>query len=262
MELGFIGVGTITEAVVTGLQGAPGVASIHLSPRSETVSRRLAATYGNVVREASNAAVVERSDLVVLAVRPDQIDDALQGLTFRSEQIVVSLLAAVPHAEIAARVAPAATVCRMVPLPPITRHKGPILIYPAVAPVIALFDALGEVIVPANETEMRDLACASGFMSSYLELQSALTGWLVGHAVDGDKASRYVRAMLAALSDVALDAPTTETDALPGDHETKGGLNERVRRRLKEEGWFDAAGRALGALQVLKGGDLTAAPRL
>jgi pyrroline-5-carboxylate reductase len=259
VKLGFIGVGTITEAVVGGLQHSGVLHAIHLSPRSDETSRRLAAVHDNIFREESNAAVVDKSDLVVLAMRPDQLDGALPGLRFRPDQIVVSFVAAVSCAEIAALVAPAKAVCRVTPLPPVERGKGPILIYPAIDAVVGLFKGLGEVIVPADEAEMRALACASGFMSSYFELQNALASWLVGRDVDKDKASRYVRSMLSALSEVALDTPGAGTGGLPLAHETKGGLNERVRRLLTQEGWFADAGTALASLQTLQRNDLTQA---
>jgi len=257
VRLGFIGVGTITEAVVIGLQDAKGPAAIHLSPRSEATSRRLASAYPSVFREESNAAVVEKSDMVVLAMRPGQIGEALFGVRFRPSQIVVSFAAAVTCAEVAAVVAPAASVCRMTPLPTVAQARGPILLYPPIGPVVDLFGGLGDLILPSSEAELRDLACASGFMSSFFELQSALAGWLVEHEVDRAKASLYVRSMLAALGDLALDVPAEETDALAPGHETKGGLNERVRRTLTQQGWFAAAGHALASLQTLKGADLT-----
>jgi pyrroline-5-carboxylate reductase len=62
--------------------------------------------------------------------------------------------------------------------------------------------------------------------------------------------------MLSALGEVALDTPADETDGLPPAHETKGGLNERVRRLLRQEGWFEGAGAALASLQSLKRNDL------
>jgi pyrroline-5-carboxylate reductase len=259
VRLGFIGAGTITEAVVGGLKSTGSAQPIHLSPRSDATSRRLASAHANVFREESNALVVDKSDVVILAMRPDQLDGALAGLRFRPGQIVVSFVAAVSCAEIGAMVAPATTICRVTPLPPVERRKGPILVYPAVEPIVALFEGLGEVIVPADEAEMRDLACASGFMSSYFELQNALTGWLIGRAVDPGRASRYVRTMLSALSEIALDTPGPETSGLPQSHETKDGLNERVRRLLTREGWFDDAGAALASLQSLKRTDLKAA---
>jgi pyrroline-5-carboxylate reductase len=255
VKLGFIGVGTIAEAVIGGLQSGGGH-EFFLSPRSEAASRRLAAAHGNIRRAESNAAVVERSDVVFLAVRPDQVDAALDGVRFRPDQIVASLIAATPVAEVAAMVAPATAVCRMVPLPPIEQRQGPLLLYPALEPIVGLFRGLGDLIVARDESELRALACASGFMSSYFQLQNSLAGWLVGREVEPDKASLYIRSMFAALSEVALATPAGETAALPPHHETKGGLNEKVRRRLTQEGWFDQAGEALAALQALGRQDL------
>ena len=74
VSLGFIGAGAITDAVVQGLHAAGNAGhAIHLSPRSEARSRALAARYERVVREDSNAAVVAKSDIVFLAVRPQQM---------------------------------------------------------------------------------------------------------------------------------------------------------------------------------------------
>ena len=96
LSLGFIGAGAITDAVVQGLHAAGNAGhEIHLSPRSEACSRALAARYERVVREDSNAAVVAKSDVVFLAVRPQQMRE-LVGLRFRAEQIVVSFLAGTP----------------------------------------------------------------------------------------------------------------------------------------------------------------------
>ena len=85
MNLGFLGAGAITDAVVQGMHAAGNEGhEIHLSPRSEARSRALAARYERVVREDSNAAVVAKSDIVFLAVRPQQMPE-LVGLRFRAE---------------------------------------------------------------------------------------------------------------------------------------------------------------------------------
>jgi pyrroline-5-carboxylate reductase len=79
-SLGFIGAGAITDAVVQGLHAAGKTEhEIHLSPRSEARSRALAARYERVIREDSNAAVVAKSDIVFLAVRPQQMPDTISG---------------------------------------------------------------------------------------------------------------------------------------------------------------------------------------
>ena len=85
-RLGFISTGTITDAVVQGLHAAGNTKhDIHLSPRSEARSRPLAARYERVIREDSNEAVVAKSDIVFLAVRPQQMPELVR-LRFRAEQ--------------------------------------------------------------------------------------------------------------------------------------------------------------------------------
>ena len=86
-RLGFIGAGTITDAVVQGLHAAGNTKhDIHLSPRSEARSRPLAARYERVIREDSNEAVVAKSDIVFLAVRPQIVRDVLRELRVRDGQ--------------------------------------------------------------------------------------------------------------------------------------------------------------------------------
>jgi pyrroline-5-carboxylate reductase len=114
-SLGFIGAGAITDAVVQGLHAAGHAGhEIHLSPRSEARSRALAARYERVVREDSNAAVVAKSDIIFLAVRPQQMLE-LVGLLFRAEQTVVSFLAGTPIHQLRPFVAPAARLIRVGP---------------------------------------------------------------------------------------------------------------------------------------------------
>jgi pyrroline-5-carboxylate reductase len=151
VSLGFIGAGAITDAVVQGLHAAGNAGhEIHLSPRSEARSRALAARYERVVREDSNAGVVAKSDIVFLAVRPQQMRE-LVGLRFRVEQIVVSFLAGTPIDQLRPFVAPATRLVRVVPLPCIRLRQGPILMMPSDPTVEALFDKLGDLIVLTDE---------------------------------------------------------------------------------------------------------------
>nr|WP_245294165.1 NAD(P)-binding domain-containing protein [Methylobrevis pamukkalensis] len=102
-----------------------------VSPRSEKTAAALASAWPNVRRAASNAEVVEGSDVILLGMRPNQLTDATAGLPFREDQTVVSFLAGAPKALIEAAVAPAGRVVRVNPLPPIRLRKGPVVQYPA-----------------------------------------------------------------------------------------------------------------------------------
>src|SRR6185437_1909461 len=91
-RLGFVGVGTIAEALITGMcAGGEQRATFLLSPRNTAIANRLAGRYPFVKVAADNQAVVDGSDSVFLAVRPQVAADVLGILKFRREQKIVSL---------------------------------------------------------------------------------------------------------------------------------------------------------------------------
>jgi pyrroline-5-carboxylate reductase len=248
MRIGFIGTGTISAAVIEGLQRLPAVLDIIVSPRSEAVSRSLADRFASVTRAASNAEAA-RADIVFLGMRPAQLDDATAGIDFSAGQIVVSMVAGFPLAEIAARW-PRATVCRFIPLPGIARGVGPMTTYPAIAEIVALLSPLGDLFVVRDEASLH-FGGINAFMSSYFELQRALIAVGAGSGQSEGDARRYVVSMLGMLADTARRTPDALFESLVHEHQTKGGLNERVRATLLEQGWFDQPRSALNATTTL-----------
>lgn len=248
-RIGFVGTGTLSEAVVVALCGKyDGALSIVLSPRSAQTSARLAQRFPNVQVAGSNAEVVERCDTVILATRPQQIDQALDGVSFRAGQTVVSFIAKMRLQEVQLRVGPGVHTCRVTPLPSIARRKGPIVLYPRQALVAELFTGLGDLIMAGSEEEAIALGDAAGLMSTYFELQVCVSDWLAQHGADPDHASLYVRSMFEALADTAAATPADELDGLALRHETAGGLNERCRRSLRDARWFAQVRDSLDAL--------------
>lgn len=248
MRIGFIGTGTISAAVVEGLQRLPEVPEILVSPRSETTSVALAAKFRSVTRAASNAEVA-KADIVFVGMRPAQLDDAVSGIDFGERQIVVSMVAGFSLADIRARWT-RPTVCRFIPLPGIARGMGPMTIYPAVPEVIALLSPLGELFVVRDEAGLH-FGGTNAFMSSYYELQRALIAVGTGAGQSESDARRYVVSMLGMLADTAQRTPDALFDSLVQEHQTKGGLNERVRAALLAQGWFDQPRAALNATTTL-----------
>src|SRR6266702_1910245 len=143
MRLGFVGCGTITSSMVTGLCSAGSAGPITVSPRNAQVAAGLASRFANVQVVATNQAVLDACDVVVLAVRPQIAASVLPQLRFRADHHVLSLIAAVPLQYLKSAVAPVASVTRAVPLPSVAHRQGPTAIYPAQPSVKALFDALG-----------------------------------------------------------------------------------------------------------------------
>jgi pyrroline-5-carboxylate reductase len=250
MKLGFLGTGALTTALVSGLRSRGVSHEIYLSPRSETTSAMLAARYPNIVRAQSNTSVTESSDLVFLAMRPTQVEAALEGVSFRKGQVVVSFVTGLSLQEIAI-LAPRSSVCRVLPLPTVEYGRGPIICYSTPHVVTDLFSQLGDVIPVDTEHELQALGCVSGFMSTYFELQQSLACWLEEQGVSRRNASVYVRSMFAGLANTAMHTPFEGQSELSARHETKGGLNERVRRHLREQGWFKEPTEPLERLQGL-----------
>lgn len=250
-HLGFVGTGTLADAVIRGLQTTAASAhTYHLSPRSEGRSRALAAAFPeNTVREESNAAVVAASDIVLIGVLPKQIAD-LSGLPFRADQIVVSFLAGVPLEVLRQHVAPATRIVRMIPLPGIEFCKGPILMTPADAVVEGLFGAVGELVIPAEEADLDTISIASGLMSATFQLQNTVIDWMTARGIAKSVSTPFVRALYSGLGELAL-AAERKGDGLPPEHyETPGGLNETARAYFNKVGWFDEVTKAMDVVEA------------
>ncbi len=242
MVIGFIGTGTISAAVIEGLQSLPEPPEVVVSPRSEGTSLELAAKFRRVRRAESNAEVA-KADIVFLGMRPMHLEEAMAGIEFEAGQIVASMVAGFKLDDIRARW-PKATVCRFIPLPGIARGIGPMSTYPAVPEIVALMAPLGDLFVVRSESQLH-FGGINAFMSSYFELQRALIEVGTSAGLSESDVRGYVVSMLGMLADTAKRTPDGLFGTLVAEHQTKGGLNERVRAALMTQGWFDAPGEAL-----------------
>jgi pyrroline-5-carboxylate reductase len=245
--LGFIGTGSIAAAFIEGLVASGRSNPILVSPRSAHRSEELVTRFETVSLTASNAEVAQKSDIVFLAMRPTQVEEALRDVVFRPGQIVCSFVTGLAVSEIGAG-APDAVVCRVLPLPAVAMCKGPIIHYPRVDEIADLISGLGQVIVPRTEHELVVMGGVSGFMSAFFELQTALADWMEERGVSRALAETYARAIFSGLSETALRS-SKPLASLASEHETKGGLNERTRKYLLSRGWIEEAIAALDSVQ-------------
>jgi pyrroline-5-carboxylate reductase len=245
---GFLGVGAIATAIVRGLcDGAADAPPVLLSPRNAERAARLAADLPTVRVAPDNQAVVDASDVVVVCLRPADAADVLAGLDFRAGQAVVSAVAGLPVARLAALVAPATDVARCIPLPAVATRAGTTPVHPLTPAATALFDPLGGALPVDDEVAFESLAAASATVAAYFGHLGTIAGWLVAHGVPALEARRYVAATFAALSD-ELTSPGSDFPALAQVHATPGGLNEQFARSLDEAGVPDAVRAGLDAV--------------
>jgi len=253
MTLGFVGTGTIAAAMIEGLCATPGAPPIIVSPRNADIANDLAARFANVRVAASNQAVVDESDTVMLAVRPQIAAGVLGELRFRPDHKVVSLIATVSLDYLRTAVAPAAQVIRAVPLPAVARRQGPTAIYPPDAVVGAMFDTLGTAVVLDNEGEFDTFTTTTAVMASYFAFAGTVTGWMERNGIAADTARAFIGQMLSGLAGTASAAPDRSFAALADEHQTRGGLNEQVFRAISSDGQLANLDQALdGVLDRLR----------
>jgi pyrroline-5-carboxylate reductase len=237
MQIGFIGIGKITNAVVEGLCTSA-IENIHifLSPRNEANGRRLAEKYVHVQRLESNQEVIDQSDIVFIAVRPAVAVEVLRTLRFRKEQIVVSLVPLLKEAELLPAVAPAIQVARAVPTPAVMTHTGPILLYRANETVIQLFRYLGQAVPVNDEQQLHALWTLTGLITPFYDLLHELSSWTVTNGVDANTAHQYIAGLFQSLCLAARQDSSISFKELARHAETPKGMNEQAGREIREKG--------------------------
>jgi pyrroline-5-carboxylate reductase len=255
-DIGIVGVGAIAEAIITGLcEGEDTPPSIHLSPRSAGRASRLAARYPSVQVRDSNQAVVERADVVLLCVRPQDARAVLSDLAFRPGQAVISVMAGIRIDALGRMVAPAEVVVRAIPLPAVATRTGLTAIHPPSELARAIFDPLGGVLQIDDERALDVLAVSTATIAAHLAYLDTIARFLANRGIPRTEATRYVAALFGTLSRTLLDDRPNDFSVLADEYATTGGINEQFLEALRRAGTFDVVERALAGVDSrLRGG--------
>lgn len=235
MRLGFLGTGTITAHMVRGLKGsALADWPVLLSPRNAETAAALAASLPGVTVAADNQAVIDGSDLVILAVRPQVAEAVIRPLRFRTDLPLISLIAGLPIATIRDWTG-AATVTRAIPLPFVESRRDAIPVFPPEPQAMALFGALGRAL-PVHDLQAFDAyATTSALMGTYFGLVEAALDWAGAQGLPQADARAYLSSLFGNLGEVLRESPASPTELRVG-HSTRGGLNEQVHAEFVKAG--------------------------
>ena len=170
-KLGFIGAGHLASYTIAGLRRAGDQRDIILSPRNAEKAQQLSSQY-NCSVAASNQAVVDAADIVILAVRPPQALVVLSELTLRPEQCLISVVAGISVSQLRSAMLGGAEVCRSLIVSSAAYNKGAVSLYPANYLAQQLLGCLGEIVTLELEKDF-DLSlaamCANGWMYKLVE---------------------------------------------------------------------------------------------
>ena len=124
MRIAILGTGKIGESLLAGLRSSDWADIVASSRRQERVDE-LRERHG-VEATTSNAEAIHGADVVVLAVKPQDIELLLGeiGHLLTPEQTVLSIAAAIPTSRIERHVAGDVPVVRAMPNTPSTVHEG------------------------------------------------------------------------------------------------------------------------------------------
>ncbi|PXX56514.1 pyrroline-5-carboxylate reductase [Nocardia tenerifensis] len=238
-RIGIIGVGEIARAMVKGLcEGSAEAPEIYLSPRGARTAAELSERYDSVRVCSDNQEVVDRADLVIVAVRREDRHEALDAIALGDSQIVVNVMAGVGNDELRRMLGTDASLVRAIPLPAIHERRSITVVCPGHPVVNALFEQTGGVLPVADEAAFNVFSALTGTLTAHYWYLATITSWAVEQGIAAEDADHYVRGLFQALGRALADESRTLAQ-LAADHETPGGSNERIRTT-----WFDAANSA------------------
>lgn len=249
LRIGFVGTGAITSAIVTGLCSPQAeVCRILVSPRNIHRATELARRFSQVSIASSNQAVLDESEVVVLAVRPDVAREVIANLQFGPGHRVVSVIARTPLRLLSDWVNSSGSVTRAVPLPSVALRRGVTALYPPDPVVAALFSTLGSAIEVTREGEFDAFCTATATIASVFAFADSLASWLTAHGIERRSARDYAAHMISEVGESLLDAPERSIHAHIGEYATAGGINEQFLSHLREHGVFETVSEGMDSV--------------
>ena len=191
---------------------------------------------------ADNQGVVDASDVVFLGLLPDAAPEILGGLRFRAGQRVISFMAGVDLAEVAALCAPAGASALMLPFPGIAQGGSPVLAMGDTDLVARIFGGANTVFTVPDAARMQTYLSAQAVLSPAVAMVGNAAEWMAGRGVDPEMGEAFLRLLVGSSLQTSGCAPLIEALNTPG------GYNQRLRVHMEQAGTPEALKAGLDAL--------------
>ena len=253
--IGFIGGGNMAEAIVRGLLARKLVSPAQVLVSDPSANRRAFFETLGIEATSDNCDVVRRAQTVVLAVKPQYMDEALaacaQGL--RPEQMVISIAAGIRTEKISSLCGGRASVIRVMPNTPAlvgrgvsALCRGPRASQSQLQLAVNLFSAIGRTLV-VEEKDMDAITAISGSGPAYIFywMESMLKA-ATQAGFDAKTARDLVYGTFEGAVQLAEQSSETP-DVLRARVTSKGGTTEAAIRTMNERGMDAAVAAAIEA---------------
>ncbi|WP_396333907.1 NAD(P)-binding domain-containing protein [Burkholderia anthina] len=248
MKLGVLGVGDLTEKMIRGLYRSGSGIDVLLAPRNRERAEALASEFGCSLL-ASNQEVVDAADVVLIGVRPGQLEDLARQVILKRGQDLVSVVAGVPVSELR-RLFDAANYSRAMLSAASEINQSTVAVYPCDSAASRLFGVLGNV-VQLDTEEHFELATVGACMNGWFYfLFHELERWFMKKGLTANQARELT---FSSVEDCVAYArfkhPTElheigEAIALPGTYTAQGfavlsGLGANTAWRTASDSVFE-----------------------
>ena len=249
MNLGFIGTGKISSAVIIGICNSKiSFNKILVSPRNKSIAKKLSKKFKKVIIAKNNQEIVNLCNWVFLSITPNIGKKIIKELKFKSNQTIISFISTITLAQLKKTIKVKAKIVRAIPLPPISLKKGPVPIYPPNKKVRDFFNKIGTTIEIKDEKSSLNFWSTSGMMAPFYELLRVMTDWLIKRGIRRDNAQKYITSLFLALSEDAVLNSKKNLKHLVKESQTPKGLNEQGIKELSKAGFYRSLEKTLNSI--------------
>ncbi|QWK80559.1 pyrroline-5-carboxylate reductase family protein [Ochrobactrum sp. BTU1] len=239
MIFGVLGVGHLAKVIISGLIGSGFKANdILLSPRGK--AQEVSSLYGISIA-SDNRDLVDRADIVLVAVRPSDAINALEGLPWRENHVVISVCAGI---SISALPVIPAKVVRAMPLTASEINASPTACYPDNLEAAAILNLLGPVIPLTSEADFEVATVNAAVYGWVQDLIRQTTEWCSEKGLSHTIARKLVANTFVAAGRLIAEKPEP-IEQLLKELVTPGGITELGINVLSKKGhpiiWRDAS---------------------
>lgn len=230
-KIGFIGVGNMATAIIGGMLDSGFASPKNIFIHDFCIEKCNDFADRGVIVCDSNADVTEKSDIIVVAVKPQNYAEVLQSLCDIdcSEKIFVSIAAGISIDFVRTQLNQKVKVVRVMPNTPLLLSKGATALCPSedmsdedFEPVRAMF-ALGGVAETFEESHMNEIISVNGSSPAYVYLfAKAMTEYAVECGIDRDKALNLICATFEGAAAMMRESGD-DLDTLIAKVSSKGG---------------------------------------
>lgn len=239
MNLGFIGTGEITKAVVLGiLNSRIKFNKIYLSKRNNKISKYLSKKNKRIYISKDNQEIINKSNWIFLSITPVVGKKILKNLKFRNSQKIISFISTIKMNELKKYIGENIEIVRAIPLPPISLGVGPVPIFPKNKAVKNFFDKIGKTIEIKNEKLSLNFWTMSSMMAPYYEILNFLSSWLNKKGLNKKVAENYITSLFLGLSKNANQNRYKNLQELVKKSQTPKGLNEQALKELRKLNFY------------------------